>query len=420
MPIGFIFIKLFVISYFFAVPSWSSSVFTLETGYFSENTSYRAAKNFTLSWLGVQSSLFDRLSFNYFKQRPWLYLNTGVFISVYLQQFVGDVVYHEFGHQVWFKSLGLKSQYENGETSFFKYFIYHLSQLKSKGNVSAVMNERTGKCIRVFSSNRRTQPYLNKSSNCLNALGGLLMSSSGLNYQMNLASELGKKVHSGQGHVYEWLTHLVNRYSTGSYYLLVNSNHGESSNTNNANDVENIVSHFKILKKSVSHRDLKRASLLSLLLSSTTWAYFISIHHFLNTGDTKVPIPILHGFWLPDVETYFGSSGLSYRISTGYQLDKERHFPLYFEFIGKGSSASELSFGYFGKLFKKWKIEFLLNVSNTMDGSLEILKQLRTGLHLGVGVERLSVENFFGERYIGSLQKRNFETNSWINLKWQM
>ena len=415
----FVFIRLLIFYLLLVVQTQVyASVLILDSSYFDKDPSPASVKSFILSWLGAQSYLFDSLSFTYLKEHPWAHLSAGLGMSLYLQQFVGDIVYHEFAHQIRFKSLGIKSQYENKETHFFSYFLYRLSQLRSGGSVSALSHENTGQCLRIFAPHEKIRPYLDASSLCLNALGGLWMSSAGLNYQMNLASELGKKVHLGQGHIYEWFTHLTNRYSIGFYYSLFDSIHENSSQR--GNDVKNIVSQFKKLGIPISHEDLKISSLLSLILSSSTWAYFASVHRFLITGDSRVSAPILYGFWLPDVETYLSSSGLSYRISTGYQLSKERHLPLYFEFIGKGRFASELSFGYFGKLTGSWWAELLLNVSNRVDGRLEVLKNFGKGLYLGVGIEHKNIENFFGERYIGSLQKRSFETNNWIRLKWQM
>ena len=435
------FIRLFAFCFLFVavVQGWSSPLI-LDSGYFEKPLSHRAVKNFTLSWLGVQSSLFDSLSFPYLKQRPWLYLGTGLLTSVYLQQFVGDVAYHEFAHQLRFESLGLKSQYENKGTRFFNYFLYRLfSEVKSWGSVSVVMDEKadktdktdktgpvgptgligpTDKCVRLFGDNHWNRPYLNTPSSCLNALGGLWMSSSGLNYQMTLASELGKRVHLGEGHVYEWITHFVNRYSIGLYDGFFDSIYGSSLQS--GNDIKNIIANFENLGISVSAQDLKIRSLLSLTLSSSTWAYFISMYRFLKTGDTKVPAPIYRGFWLPDIETYIVNSGLSYRISTGYQLNKETHFPFYFEFITGDKLASEVSFGYFGKFFGRWEVELLINVSNRVDGSLEFLKDWGDGLYMGLGIEHRDIENFFGERYIGSLQEGSFETSSWVNLKWKM
>lgn len=160
---------------------------------------------------------------------------------------------------------------------------------------------------------------------------GLYFGVGGLNNNTRYAQQISDLIFKNNGHLIYFFDYFVGKTTPLFYWLLLGS----------YGDVGSIVDSYKKQNLSIKGPDIAFGSTLSLLLSSTTWAFAYSVFTELPKGNFIVYAPVWHGWRLPDLNFYLTSQGLSFEVITGYQFNDNWYAGLSTEVVYKGRSAYE-------------------------------------------------------------------------------
>ena len=161
---------------------------------------------------------------------------------------------------------------------------------------------------------------------------------------------------------------------------------------------------------------LDTANYVSFFGSASTYAYVYAWYNFVwENGKTRVPVPEWRGVRLPDVENYLLAQGLSYKIISGYRVNKNLDFPVSIEFVTRGQKGYEASLG------ARYCMEFLGDLAvgdyilfgQTLAGGMPVYKPLGNRFFVEGVVENMAYKSFYGQRNIPNL-KDNLRNTSFL------
>jgi hypothetical protein len=417
---------------------------SLNSGYWTRlsdmsiSNNNRALSNFYDELGMVYGFWFDELS-----EGPWCRKHRGWFSLFHLVPHsvlvsVQGVGYHEFGHFSRDRAFGYdpyfvnkrKPGVENGFKNPFEYTLYLFTrpfcwEATARGqrlwlsvntldgvddttrqalenafdtggmaNVNAYVNANSGnKGVQVFQQNILDE--------------NIIISAAGVNNAMRFSGDLTDRVYQGKGHVSDFGTYMLARLQTCFY--------PSEGGANASNDMDALIQGYKAKNIAVRKNNLNLAAQLSFFCSASTYAYLVGWSRFLRRGYTTVRPLTFRGVRFPDVETYFLAQGVSYKIITGYRVDRRLDFPMSIEFVGKGQKGVEGSIGA--------RLRFP-NADN-----LEISGYVLFGQEIGAGAkvripfedrffiegatETMHFKSFYGQRNVPTL-KESLRSNSFM------
>lgn len=169
----------------------------------------------------------------------------------------------------------------------------------------------------------------------------------GINNQMRYAQEVANIIFKHNGHQMYCFDYLWGKYEPYRYTTRYES-HLATGKVSLGNDIYYILLDYDNRGYNIDTSDIKKGSLASLFLSSTTWAFVYSAITELPKGSFLVHAPVWHGWRLPDLNFYMTSQGLSFEVVTGYQFNESWYAGLTAEMVYKGNTAYEFgpSVGY--------------------------------------------------------------------------
>lgn len=163
----------------------------------------------------------------------------------------------------------------------------------------------------------------------------------GLNNQMRMSQSVADLIYNSNGHLLYGFDYTIGKLSSYRYSVVferANSN----GNISSGNDILHILSSYVVRGYEINSSDIMQGSVISLLGSSTTWAFVYSAFTELPKGSFLVRPPVWHGWRLPDLNFYMTSQGLSYEVVTGYKINPNWYVGLSAEYVYKGKRAYEI------------------------------------------------------------------------------
>ena len=171
----------------------------------------------------------------------------------------------------------------------------------------------------------------------------LIFSASGLNNQMLLSKKVSDLIYSDTGHMTYFAHYLGNKISGYVYSKLdQNLNSNDDPLINNNSDIKAILNAYSAKGYSITHADLERQSLISLL-SGTTYSFINGYYNYISSGNPRVRTLEILGFRVPDINSYINARGLSYEFVTGYRFSSNLRVDLAYERIWKGTPTQQLT-----------------------------------------------------------------------------
>jgi hypothetical protein len=316
---------------------------TLDVGYLQPIIfSNRAVGEFGIGYVHAFSWLFDipgdALSKN--KKDPLSSIIRGglaigsFFLMDYLPVGKWMLPYHEFGHGTRIAAAGYepiyyyvgsftnKGGWDGPYTNYFMYFISGLFSSKSGGVTSSLGNSVVGGA---------------GVPNYWWAVGSM----GGMNNEMYFAEILEDDIYYNGGH----LTYAAFYYEGKlAAYDYVQATKGGAFGSTLIGDIGNIIGYYNSKGYGIGLSTIETASLISLILSSSTYSLLYSGYNFAVNGDPTVRGFEIYNFRIPDINLYLTSKGLSYQIKSAYRY-KDVTFPISLEMVFAGGFGMDLGFG---------------------------------------------------------------------------
>ena len=168
----------------------------------------------------------------------------------------------------------------------------------------------------------------------------LIRTASGLNNQMFLAKKISDLVYEKNGHITYFAHYLGNKISGFVYSQMDQDGLNNDPYVNGSSDISSILAYYSQRGLRVTHADLQRQSLVSLM-SGSTFAFLKGYVQYIQTGRPEVYPLEFFGFRVPDVNAYINARGLSYELVTGYRFHPHFRLDLAYERVWKGEFAQQ-------------------------------------------------------------------------------
>lgn len=413
--------------------SFSSGYLTNASNYAFSNSNRALSEFYDELGMGYAAG-FDALAdLDWSKRnRGWLFLINLLLPNSFLSH-IQNIGFHEFGHFSRFRAFGYDPRFlnkrkpglENGFKNPFAYTVYLFTRItgmseatyrgkklwQSKqtwmdtNTLSNTYNHGGERAVTNYLINHPNDPdVLQFRNNLLD--GTLIISAAGVNNQMRFSGDLSNKIYQKNGHLTEMFPFIDGRIATMCYPV----------SDDDGNDMNAILDSYREKDFNLCKSQMNTANCVSLLGSASTYAYFYAWYNFIwDNGETHVPVPEWRGVRLPDVENYLLAQGLSYKIISGYRVNKNLDFPVSIEFVTRGEKGYEASLGGRYRLESLGDLEVggYILFGQTLAGGVHVYKPLGSRFFVEGVVENMAYKSFYGQRNIPTL-KDNFRNTSFL------
>jgi hypothetical protein len=139
----------------------------------------------------------------------------------------------------------------------------------------------------------------------------------GLNNESRLSHEIAEWTYRFNGHIAYFGAYFRGKIAPITYTAKTKSGIvGED-----VSDIGYINKYYKSYYPGFNMDNIQYGGLVSLLCSSTTYAFLEGYWDFIKTGDPTVRTLTWRGIRLPDVNFYFTRNGISLEVISGYQVN---------------------------------------------------------------------------------------------------
>lgn len=416
---------------------------SLSSGYFTGSSNLVLSNsNRALSDFYTELGMAYGAGFDYFAETGWSHRNRGWFSLLNLVPnvllAVGPIgtAYHEFGHFSRDKAYGYDPYFagggnkgSGGRANGFDHPIpYTLSRFiqpfsggatgqgsqkwlsyalldgvdsTTKQEVEAAFEKNGGFGVRWYIMTYKTNPE--KKTLIENHYNEeIIISAAGVNNAMRLSDDLAQRVSEGQGHITEFFTYLGGRLQSAVY---PSEKKEIKPGAHASNDMDSLVNFYTAKGLNIKKRDFDAANYRSFFLSATTYAYFLGWSNFVSRGQVGVPSPHYYGVRLPDTENYLLAEGLSHKVTSGYRVSQNLHFPVSVEWVYKGQKGCEVTLGVIKAFSSLSGLTVRGNVlfGRKLGGDIGIRQPIDRWFVEGV-VESMHQKSYYGQRNIPSLK----------------
>ncbi|MBF0297828.1 MAG: hypothetical protein HQK51_03865 [Oligoflexia bacterium] len=360
----------------------------------------RSIGNFEVEFIQLESGIFDLVSKKTLVGKNPFTRSILNFVSLYplwITTKALSISYHEFGHGTRSKALGYEVDYHffNDGKSYDNYWDYFVASFSQNTN---------GGYSRAYGTAKFNSPF--------NAIDtSIITYAGGLNNEMFLAETIENTIYNYNGHSLMFVNYVTGKLSTEGYIR------NEKSIPSDFKGDPTVLSE-KYHEKGIyiNRSDLGNASIISLLASSTTYSLLYGNIKYLSTGNSVVKTFKLGPLRIPDTSFYINPNGISFKISSGYSYGSSgSKFPLAIEFISKGKSVIEPTFGI--------RHEFLnhavqLSCTGINGLSIEGRFEFRLGKNINItaGFNHYDIRNMLGTRMIKSFDSNADSSDIWGRL----
>lgn len=335
-----------------------------------------------------------------------LYWVTSYYVGLYGIDMEFKLAYHEFGHA----SRSLAAGYEPSMiftddhedaagndraaryNNFFSYFF------ASYGHLGYGGQSRTGEQLEDYGDN--TPSYW-----------GDVVTMNGANHNIYFSELLTDEIFAGRGHVVTAMSYFINRLE---FFQYVRSEE-EGDLGVSGGDMKAIEDYYRSRGHNITFRDIKIYNVISVFLSSASYAYIYGVFNYLFTGDSRIPSMNLYGVRLPDMAMYATHWGITYKISSGYRT-KNWLFPVAVEFTIEGQRRAEVTVGV-GRIYGDYILQAGLAISDAVSyyaSAGRIFRLGGNGICVTLGLNHYDIRTFEGERHIPSLKSGYLYSNTYV------
>jgi hypothetical protein len=332
--------------------------------------------NFNLELLRASDRLLDVI--------PNRFLKIIVGLGLLIVNEQAGTALHEVGHGLRWKSYGLDyelmlnsnehSSFKKNE-NFFKYFLENL------------FNNNRAAC----ESNETQLDNLQTSLDKISFYNfDIIVSAGGINNNTYIAEKISDDIlyKNSSGRLLPYLVYLEN--------MLYGANYDKSAKET-GEDPYDIIYDFNVkgrddFKKGV----IRDAGIKSLFLSGTTYSFFYTLI-------TKKTMIKPFGFRIPDVFPYITTKGMSYKVVSGYEVNKNLNLIFGFEKVFTVEEATEYSLGidHIMKITQNFPISYrsIVTFGEGLDLEASCSVPLTEHFSVGLGLEIYDVKSLQGQRH---------------------
>lgn len=235
--------------------------------------------------------------------------------------------YHEFGHARAIRAFAPKK---------FKHY-------KVAANGSETYEEPSViwyyiHCLKQLAHVDEAETHYNL-CNLKNYTHNLLIYAGGLNNETLLAKEISERIYRFNGHIAYFGAYLRSKLGPVTYTAKTIA----EVVPEDVGDVNYIVNYYKSYNPGFDLRYIQYGGWISLLCSSSTYAFIKGYWYFVHTGNPIVTPMTWNGLRLPDINAYFTRNGLSLEVVTGYQITPNFWFNLGVETVYYPGTSMEFT-----------------------------------------------------------------------------
>jgi hypothetical protein len=220
----------------------------------------------------------------------------------------------------------------------------------------------------------------------------IIASAGGMNNEMYFAEKIADDIYERNQQVsFPLIFHLFCRICPTIYDQLANSK-------SESNDPTAIIGAFKKKERSDFKRGtISTAGIVSLFLSATTYSIF-----------TQEPLT-LYGFRLPDVFPYITTKGMSYKVVSGYEINKDLKLIFGFEKVFGTEPATEFNLGINRtvKLPIPMQYKGIVTFGRGLDFEATCTVPVSPRFSVGLGCEIYACESLQGQRHASKMLSKS-------------
>lgn len=369
-------------------------VWSEEGGHRTVSVSTGYVKNLPLEWSNsnmamshffqeiymAQGAALDMISGTWWRERNGrLIFLVELPINIWVS-FIQTLAYHEMGRYSRYRAFGWDAVYKvgvRGRKIYYNNFSFTAGLFVHPWDLAITFPTR-----RVFHPEGAHELHHRYRD------GAFIMAMAGLNNIMRFAGDLADGVYNGRAHSSEFLGYLLGKLGGTIYPRKL------------------LKGLYRLNALPVSKGEITSANVAAFVLSASTYSYILSFFQGPLPIDRKViPLEVL-GIRVPDLETYFMTEGISYKVKTGFRVSHSLNFPIAVELIGKGSPGYEVTLGVHKHFEDFGGMSLGVNVmfGRGLDWDVHVRFPLGEMFFLEGLVEKMGLKSYYGERNIPTLE----------------
>jgi hypothetical protein len=375
---------------------------SFDWGYLKKNQNNQSIGNFFVEFFQGWSWVFDSINSlslfeKNFSARGVLLLAQG-FLTYWLSEAGIRGAYHEFGHARASRAFGGRPTFheKKGDRGFGNVFSLFTKKIFKRHPAEALTT--------YYLPNLTPPSYMTKMDR------NIILMASGVNNVMYFSSLLADEVYRHNGHILDAIPYFTGKMDAYRYNV---SNEPSS-------DITALTSYYASKGFNIGRKDIRRADIISLALSGSTYAYILGIWDYVKQGRGKERVTPLE-FWgirLPEVSAYFGTRGISYHIQSAYRINPTLYIPFGYEFVFKGGRGHEFTVGVAKNFpsFYHLTVKGNVRLGSGIGGNASLSIPLTKRGCLSGGVSVLNARQLFGERHMTTFKEKPRVIRGWFRL----
>jgi len=173
----------------------------------------------------------------------------------------------------------------------------------------------------------------------------IIVTASGLNNQAFLGSEIGNLIYKHHGHfTYHW-PYLHGKLSSLRYAMVSEDTLREAVKGKSGHDIGNLLYRYHQKGFNIKEETIKTGSWLSYFFSGTTYALWRGYWDYIKYGNPVVTPLVWKSIRFPELDFYLNASGLSFKLSSSYEVNQNLRIHFAGESIYWGSPQGEMDIG---------------------------------------------------------------------------
>ena len=293
--------------------------------------------------------------------------------------FVQTLAYHEIGRYSRFKAFGFDAAFKVGvlgKKTYYNPFSFTAGLLVNPWDLA--ISFPRGRVFEPEGAHELSHRYRD---------GAFIMAMAGLNNIMRFAGDLSDGVYDGRAHPSEFLGYLLCKLAGTIYPRKL------------------LKGLYRLNALPVSKGDITRANVAAFALSGSTYSYILSLFRPFPIDREVTPLEV-YGVRVPDLETYFMTEGISYKLKTGFRWSHSLSFPIALEFVGNGTPGYEVTLGVHKHFEEFFDMSLGVNVmvGRGFDWDIHLRLPIEEIFFVEGLVEKMGLKSYYGERNIPTLE----------------
>lgn len=213
----------------------------------------------------------------------------------------------------------------------------------------------------------------------------------GINNEMLISERLEDRIRRGGGQAGMLTTWVFSKIAPDRY-----------GNAHRIGDVDAVLDWYDAKGYEIERGDLRHGAVVATLASASTYELVYRTARVLAGDPIRYRAWAPFGIELPNVSFYMTTSGLTYRVSTGYRRGRWR-FPVKVERVSRGDRRTELTLG------SEWspgpyRFGTRVTIGEHVGGAFSVDRRVGERFLVAGGYTLYDARNLLGERMIPSVE----------------